>query len=84
MSDVYHDVELPYPDAKVANKLSIGGPCYYLLPGVEDGNGENDANNNTTMMAQTLILWSVVPNKQELCFNVWKGTSMASIFILWQ
>jgi hypothetical protein len=28
------DVALPYPDAKVANKLCIdGGPCFYLLPG---------------------------------------------------
>ena len=30
--DVYDDVELTYPDAKMANKLCIGGPCYYLLP----------------------------------------------------
>ena len=32
MSDVYDDVELPYPDAKVAQILATGGPCYYLLP----------------------------------------------------
>ena len=30
VSDVYDDVELPFPDAKVADKLCIGGPCYYL------------------------------------------------------
>jgi hypothetical protein len=60
VSDVYDDVELPYPDAKVANKLCIGGPCYYLLPG-EDANGDDDAN-NTTMMTRTFILRSVVPN----------------------
>jgi len=57
---VYDDVELPYPDAKVANKLCIGGPCYYLLPG-EDAN-IGDANNTTTMMTRTFILRSVVPN----------------------
>jgi hypothetical protein len=53
---------LPYQDAKVANKLCIGGRCYYLLPG-EDANGDNDANNNTTMMTFTFILWPVVPSK---------------------
>jgi hypothetical protein len=31
VSDVYDDVELPFPDAKVADKLCIGGPCYYYL-----------------------------------------------------
>ena len=28
VSDVYDDVELPYPDAKVAQILAAGGPCY--------------------------------------------------------
>jgi DUF1365 family protein len=42
-------LELPYPDAKVANKLCFGGPCYYLLP-VEDAiTGDNDANNKRIM-----------------------------------
>ena len=31
VSDVYDDVELPYPDARVAQILSAGGPYYYLL-----------------------------------------------------
>ena len=61
VSDVYDDVELPYPDAKVAKKLCIGGPCYYLLPGEDAINGDNVAN-NTTMMTRTFILRSVVPN----------------------
>jgi hypothetical protein len=61
VSDVYDDIELPYPDAKVANKLCIGGPCYYLLPGEDAINGDNDAN-DTTMMTRTFILRSVVPN----------------------
>jgi hypothetical protein len=55
VSDVYNNVELPYPDARVANKLCVGGPCYYLLPG-EDVNGDNDANNNKTMMTQMFTL----------------------------
>ena len=32
VSDVYDDVELSFPDAKVSEKLSIGGACYYLFP----------------------------------------------------
>ena len=31
VSDVYDDVELPYPDAKVAAMNCIGGPCKYVL-----------------------------------------------------
>ena len=38
-SDVYDNVELPYPDAKVANKLCIGGPCFYLPPGEQASAG---------------------------------------------
>ena len=30
VSDVYDDVVLPYPDAKVAEKLCVGGPCFYV------------------------------------------------------
>jgi hypothetical protein len=30
VSDVYNDVELPYPDAKVAAVLYGGGPCIYV------------------------------------------------------
>ena len=29
---MYDDVELSFPDAKVSEKLSIGGACYYLFP----------------------------------------------------
>lgn len=36
MSDVYDDIELPYPDAKVAGLLCIGGPCKYVI---KDGSG---------------------------------------------
>jgi hypothetical protein len=31
VSDQYDDVELPYPNCKVAEKLCIGGPCFYLI-----------------------------------------------------
>jgi hypothetical protein len=62
VSDVYDDVELPYPDAKVANKLCIGGPCYYLLPGEDAINNGDNVANDTTMMTRTFILRSVVPN----------------------
>jgi hypothetical protein len=31
ISDVYVDVELPYPDTKVAALLCIGGPCKYSV-----------------------------------------------------
>jgi hypothetical protein len=31
VSDVYDNVELPYPDCKVAEKLCFGGRCFYLI-----------------------------------------------------
>ena len=31
VADVYDDVELPWPDVKVAQMLAIGGPCRYML-----------------------------------------------------
>jgi hypothetical protein len=64
VSDAYDDVELPYPDAKVANKLCIGGPCFYLLPG-EQGNDAGDNDANSTMMIKTFLLTHVVPNMRR-------------------
>ena len=52
VSDVYDDVELPYPDCKVAEKLCIGGPCFYLI--------DNTVVDSTVMT--TFILTKVVPN----------------------
>ena len=49
VSDVYDDIELPYPDAKVAEKLCIGGACKYVI---RNGRGVSDA----------FILQYVVPN----------------------
>ena len=51
VSDVYDDVELPYPDAKVAEKLCGGGPCFYV----------SDPTLDATMM-NTFVLSHVVPN----------------------
>jgi hypothetical protein len=51
VSDVYDDVELPYQDAKVAEKLCGGGPCFYVLdPGLD------------ATMVNTFVLSRVVPN----------------------
>ena len=53
VSDRYDDVELPYPDAKVAEKLCIGGPCYYLI--------DNTLCADSCVLT-TFILSRVVPN----------------------
>jgi hypothetical protein len=52
VSDVYDDVELPYPDCKVAEKLGFGGLCFYLI--------DNTADDSTILM--TFISTKVVPN----------------------
>ena len=39
VSDVYDDIDLPFPDAKVAGRLCIGGPCKYAL---KEGTGVTD------------------------------------------
>jgi hypothetical protein len=49
VSDVYDDIELPFPDAKVAGKLCIGGPCKYVI---KEGSGVTD----------DFLLQHVVPN----------------------
>ena len=65
VSDVYDDVELPYPDAKVAEKLCIGGACFYLFPNEDssvNGGVVDDAVGNNNEMMKTFILTRVVPN----------------------
>jgi hypothetical protein len=52
VSDQYDDVELPYPDCKVAEKLCIGGPCYYVI----------DTSICNSNVLTTFILTKVVPN----------------------
>ncbi len=62
MSDVYkEDTELPFPDANIAEKLCIGGACYYLFP-EELSNTEVKAGNLTIAMLKTFILSNIVPN----------------------
>ena len=56
--------ELPFPDAKVAEKLCIGGACYYLFP-EELSNTEVEAGNLTIAMLKTFILSNVVPNTRK-------------------
>ena len=61
VSDVYEDTELPFPDAKVAEKLCIGGACYYLFP-EELTSNEVKAGQSMIGMLKTFILSNVVPN----------------------
>jgi hypothetical protein len=48
VSDVYDDVELKWPDCKVASRLCVGGPCKYV---VKEGAG----------VSNDFILQHVVP-----------------------
>jgi hypothetical protein len=54
VSDVYDYVELPYPDAKVAEKLCGGGACFYLP------NPRYD-----TAMLNSFVLNHVAPNVKK-------------------
>ncbi len=51
---MYDDVVLPYPDAKVDEKLCGGGPCFYV----------SDPGLDATMM-NAFVLSRVVPNIRE-------------------
>ena len=59
---MYEDTELPFPDAKVAEKLCIGGPCFYLFP---DELTNAAVENGLTAMIKTFILSDVVPNARK-------------------
>jgi hypothetical protein len=62
ISDVHDDIDLPYPDAKVAGRLCIGGPCRYVL---KEGSG----------ITANFLLENVAPNIQSqfppLVARVW-------------
>jgi hypothetical protein len=66
--DVYNDVELPHPDAKVTENLSIGGACFYVLPNkdanVNSGVIDATIGNNMEMLSM-FVLTEVVPNIQS-------------------
>jgi hypothetical protein len=68
MVDDYIDVTLPWPDAKVASKLCIGGPCKYVL---KEGSG----------LCDDWILEHVVPNIRQ-CFEKEVAIVMA-LPLLW-
>ena len=62
----YDNIELPYPDAKVAEKLCIGGACcyYYLFPNEDPNlNGVvlDDTIGNHIEMMKMFILTEVCP-----------------------
>jgi hypothetical protein len=56
----------PPPDAKVADKLCLGGPCFYLFwnedPSVNDGVLTDATIGNLIDMMKTFVLTQVVPN----------------------
>jgi hypothetical protein len=52
VSDVYNNVEIPYWDCKVAEKLCIGGPCFYLI----------DTSFCNSTILTTFILTKALPN----------------------
>ncbi len=62
VSDVYEDTELPFPDAKVAEKLCIGGQCFYLFP---DDLTNATVENGLTAMMKNIFLSNVVPNARK-------------------
>ena len=65
VSNVYNNVELPYSDAKVAEKLAIGGACFDLFPNEDssvNGGVIDDAVGNNIEMMKTFVLTQVVPN----------------------
>jgi len=65
VSDAYDNVELPYPDAQVAEKLCIGGACFYLFPNEDssvDGGVVDDAAGVNIEMMKAFVLFQVVPN----------------------
>ena len=66
ISDVYKDTELLFPDAKVAEKLCVGGPCFYLFPEeLTNNNLELEGGTSTIAMMRTFILSNVVPNIRQ-------------------
>ncbi len=48
MSDAYDDVELSYPECKVAEMLAMGGPCFFII--------------NSRICNATATLSNAVPN----------------------
>ncbi len=71
VSDRYDNVELPYLDCNVAEKLCMGGPCYYFI---------YTAICSATVLS-TFILTKVVPN---ICKRLPDSTSIVlGMAVLW-
>jgi hypothetical protein len=71
VSDRCDDVELPYPDCKVAEKLCLGGPCYYFIY----------TSICSVTVLSTFILTKVVPN---ICKRLPDSTSIVlGMAVLW-
>ncbi len=73
VSDMYDDVELPYPDAKVAEKLYDAGLCFYV----------SDPGRDVTMM-NTSVLSRVVPNiRKRLLESACLVLGKALLWLIW-
>ena len=68
VGDVYDDVELPFPDLKVASLLCLGGPCRYVLEDHVDEefvlnyvvpNIRKRFNDETALIFGTALLYSI-------------------------
>ena len=68
MSDIYDDVELPWPDVKVASMLCLGGPCRYMLGSEVDSQFvlthvvphiHKRLNDETSLILGTALLYSI-------------------------
>ncbi|KAI2503969.1 hypothetical protein MHU86_10466 [Fragilaria crotonensis] len=73
--DVYEDTELPYPDAKVAEKLRFGSACYYLFPDKVTNTVAEEGESTTPMMKTYILSNNVVP-------NIRKGLSDSAALVL--
>jgi hypothetical protein len=61
----YEDTELPYPDAKVAEILCIGGSCFFTTNTAGDNVAAAGGVVSTMAMMKTFILSNVVPKIQK-------------------
>jgi hypothetical protein len=82
---VYEDTKLPYPDAKVAEKLCFGGACYQLIP-EEMTNTVAEEGESMAAMMKRYILSNVVPNiRKRLPFGSacsWESSDEAYLFTI--
>jgi hypothetical protein len=63
------DVELPYPDCKVAEKLCIGRPCYYLI--------------NTSICSSAVLLTFILYTSNKSVSKYLQTTSRLDVACSW-